>query len=99
MSYKGLCVGGARAGEWVSSDTSSFIAYPFCGRQMLGDGTFIILEGGFEMPEDWTYRYAVADGFCAFWVPLGKDENWAVRELVRCYRRKELALGDQPELE
>ena len=66
---------------------------------MLGGGLLLIVESRLEAAEDWTYRYVEANGFCAFWVPSGKEENWAIRESVRCYRRKELALGDQPEPE
>lgn len=35
-----------------------------------------------------TYCHVVAEEFCEFWVPEGKDEFWAIAELVRAYRQR-----------
>jgi hypothetical protein len=63
VSYKGLCVGGPRAGEWVAHRTAFFDA-PGCA-----------------------YVHRKFDDVCEFWVPEGRDEGWALREIVRAYRQ------------
>ncbi len=91
MSYKGLCIGGVAAGDWVSKDTNSFTECHWVDR-----------GGRFRPPirENWSpdsladgtagnstsYVHVRGGGGCDYWVPEGKDRTWAMQELVRAYR-------------
>lgn len=91
-ALKGLCVGGPLTGQWHSE------MYP---QQEFSETPLNALElvRRFK-PKLWfqragsdgavtTYHHVVAEGFCEFWVPEGKDEFWALAQLVRAYRKQE----------
>lgn len=83
MTYKGLCVGGPLAGQWLSSYFCSFSASEPDGNSFR--------RCGHDTLAGCTYVHCVIDDVCEFWVPEGRDENWALREIVRTYRRSNLA--------
>lgn len=96
MSYNGLCVGGVRAGEWVSKDTTSFSERVLVGRGEAPDfmpilinwSPMSLMDGSAGIVTD--YVHVRGGGGCDFWVPEGKDGTWAMQELVRAYRRESL---------
>lgn len=96
MSYKGLCVGGVRAGEWVSKDFEAFSERVYVTRGSSPDFEPIFPHWSAESIADGTagivtdYVHVRGGGGCDFWVPKGKDRTWAMQELVRCYRREHL---------
>ena len=97
MSYKGLCVGGTSAGEWISNDRPEFFAGLHLGINRLSGGHYLIVEAeyGVEMLDPTNdfgtnYVHVRGGGGCDFWVPRGKNRSWAMQELVRSYRQEHL---------
>ena len=90
MSYKGLCVGGVRAGEWVSNEKNILFEKFEGGRWPGPDGAVILVDVPQRDTSESTYFHVRGGGGCDFWVPEGKDRTWAMQELVRCYRREHL---------
>ena len=89
MGFKGLVVGGSRAGEWLSSDDSSFDVPP---TEVDRPGPHSPLRVSYP---HLTYTHCVANGFCEFWVPHGEDAAWAIQELIHSYR--DANASDAPE--
>lgn len=93
MGYKGLCIGGVRAGEWVSNDNQKFFDGLHPGRNIMSDGTPLYIDVPYDADVGsmgTNYVHVQGGGGCDFWVPQGKDRIWAMQELVRCYRREHL---------
>jgi hypothetical protein len=86
-TFKGLCIGGSRAGKWLSCD-DNYLYVPQIEVDRPGSpGTHGPLRVRYP---DVVYKHWVIDGVGEFWVPEGKDAAWALAELVRCYRAQHL---------
>jgi hypothetical protein len=80
LTFKGLCIGGSRAGEWLSCAHSSFVEPPI---HLERNGPHGPLRVNYARI---TYVHCVAEDVCEFWVLEGNNAAWAVQELVRTCR-------------
>jgi hypothetical protein len=78
MSYKGLCVGGIRAGEWVSKDANTFFDGLRPGLNILPDEVPLYIDVSIDADFaaiGTTYVHVAVEDVCDFWVPEGKTST------------------------